>query len=103
MELRGRNSIPFYLLISLATATLAQPFGTLYRVGQLERLKQEVEMVAERTSGDCDHFNDGHNEECKYYGSCCNDPMRLREMLQRGIFHCETLNTTRESKSKCPV
>lgn len=28
------------------------------------------------------------SEECKYYGDCCADPMRVRERLEPGTFSC---------------
>ena len=33
----------------------------------------------------------GLSEECKYYGDCCTDPMRIREKLEPGTFSCQTL------------
>ena len=34
---------------------------------------------------------EGLSEECKYYGDCCKDPMRIREKLEPGTFSCEQL------------
>jgi len=56
--------------------------------------------MVKRLDGDCESFRYQHDEKCKYYGSCCEDPMRLREKLARGTFRCVTLNTTHEIKSK---
>ena len=101
MELPRQNRILLYLLVlSLATATHTQSF---YLVGQFKRPQQEVELVKERTTSPyCSHFSTGKSEECKYYGSCCNDPMRLREMLQKGTFHCETIIWTDRATCKYP-
>ena len=35
--------------------------------------------------------NKGLSEECKYYGDCCKDPMRIREKLESGTFSCQSL------------
>jgi len=99
MELRGQNSILFHLLISLVTVTLVQPFSL---INHLKNLQPLVELVEEGGSGGCSPFTVGNDTECKYYGSCCNDTMRLRDMLQRGTFHCKTLNTTHGATSKSP-
>ena len=34
---------------------------------------------------------EGLPENCKYYGDCCTDPMRIREKLEPGTFSCQTL------------
>ena len=34
---------------------------------------------------------EGLPEECKYYGDCCRDPMRIREKLEPGTFSCQHL------------
>ena len=35
--------------------------------------------------------HEGLSEECKYYGDCCRDPMRIREKLEPGTFSCQHL------------
>ena len=35
--------------------------------------------------------HEGLPEECKYYGDCCRDPMRIREKLEPGTFSCQQL------------
>ena len=56
--------------------------------------------MVQRFYGNCAVFTEQDDEKCKFYGSCCVDPMRLREKLARGTFSCVTLNTTHEIKSK---
>ena len=90
-----------YLLIVICihlALSLPATCGQTYPVGRLNQLQQEVTMV-KTLNGDCEWFRDQHDEKCKYYGSCCEDPMRLREKLARGTFRCMTLNTTHEIKS----
>lgn len=36
----------------------------------------------------CQPFIPTVNETCKYYGDCCNDPMRIHERLVTGTFTC---------------
>lgn len=39
----------------------------------------------------CKRFERGVAEECKYYGDCCQDPMRVWEQLERDTFSCQKL------------
>jgi len=47
----------------------------------------------------CTEFKALRYEECKYYGSCCSDPIRLREKLKPGTFTCTPINI--KSARKC--
>lgn len=40
----------------------------------------------------CKRFERGVTEECKYYGDCCQDPMRVWEQLDRDTFSCQKLS-----------
>ena len=40
--------------------------------------------------------HEGLSEECKYYGDCCKDPMRIREKLEPGTFACEPVSSLGE-------
>ena len=32
------------------------------------------------------------NAECRFYGECCGDPVRIRERLEPGTFSCLSLS-----------
>lgn len=36
----------------------------------------------------CETIDKSPNEECKYYGECCGDPVRIRERLEPGTYQC---------------
>jgi len=72
-------------------------------VGALTNQSEGLVLVFSPMYGTCEHFLQEWTEECKYYGSCCNDPMRLREKLKSGTFRCTTIDTTSDFKSKFGV
>ncbi|XP_067947983.1 uncharacterized protein [Watersipora subatra] len=37
----------------------------------------------------CEELSDSVGEQCKFYGECCGDPVRIRERLEPSVFRCK--------------
>jgi len=46
------------------------------------------------TGGFCILFGSYRVEECKYYGECCGDVVRIRERLEHGTYQCMAIGDT---------
>ncbi|KAF6039654.1 hypothetical protein EB796_002034 [Bugula neritina] len=65
-----------------------------------------VDNITYTVSGaNCDSLHiTSQTEECKYYGECCGDVVRVRERLEPGTFQCMDVGlTTGYVVNKCPT
>jgi len=81
-----------FLLVFLPLSAVTSSSDKQFPVGILTGQPITTVQGSLYTSGgNCTQFSEGTEEDCKYYGDCCNDPMRLRERLEKGTFSCVSL------------
>ena len=61
-------------------------------VPQLNENSQKF-IEYQRTNLGCERLR-SNREECKFYGECCGDPVRIRERLEPDTYHCMNIGNT---------
>ena len=81
-----------YIYLNLVNTTFASPEKLYLGLFSGLHLNQTL-TIFERDSyqDNCTIPFEDVQEECKYYGDCCTDPMRIREKLEPGTFSCRHL------------
>lgn len=86
----GAPSVLLMLMLYVGICYAEQPETLTLEVGGLNGENPAIQMVYSHNvnKAKCDTITDSTDDECKYYGECCGDPVRIRERLEPGTFEC---------------
>ncbi|XP_067948532.1 uncharacterized protein [Watersipora subatra] len=56
--------------------------------------EENVMYVRNPYTASCQRIYGDYGEACKFYGECCQDPVRIREQLAPGTFECQNVGQT---------